>query len=435
MSKVSIIVPVYNGEKVVERCLNSILNQDYKDFEVIVVDDGSKDDSFKIISDIAAKDERVVAVHKENGGVSSTRNKALSLAEGDYIQFLDVDDWLPFDSTKLLVREMEEKNVDLVVGDFYRVVDDNVSLKGSIREAGVMTRNEYADKMMVTPADFYYGVLWNKLYRRSILEKYDIRMDNNISYCEDMIFNLEYLLHVDTVSIIKAPVYYYVKTEGSLVAQNLNIESTVKMKTSVIKYYNDFYKKILDEKDYEERRPIIYSYLIAFSTDAFSIPFVSSTRKLGQDKVYYEEQLKDSEFMYSYMSNAFFTRLLNTVAIQKKLEVNEVRIVYTLYKLNREVTTDELISYTGMSATSIAMAIAKLTALSYVKISIADIFVDNKFIYRYNSGSMDDLLDKIDHDFSSVSFEGVTEEEKKIYLKVKETMIDNIKNTIVNKED
>ena len=107
MSKVSIIVPVYNGEKVLKRCVESLLNQDHKDIEIILVDDGSKDSSFEIISEYAEKDERIVPIHKENSGVSSTRNLAISKAKGDYIQFVDVDDWLPFDSTKLLVRALE----------------------------------------------------------------------------------------------------------------------------------------------------------------------------------------------------------------------------------------------------------------------------------------------------------------------------------------
>ncbi|MBQ1304531.1 MAG: glycosyltransferase family 2 protein, partial [Erysipelotrichaceae bacterium] len=164
MSRVSIIVPVYNGGKVLERCVDSILTQDHRDLEVLLVDDGSKDDSLQIMQEYAKKDPRVIAIHKENGGVSSTRNLGLERATGDYVQFMDVDDWLPFDSTKQLVRAMEENSCDMVIGDFYRVIDDNVSRKGSIREGGIITRNQYADEMMKTPADFYYGVLWNKLY-------------------------------------------------------------------------------------------------------------------------------------------------------------------------------------------------------------------------------------------------------------------------------
>ena len=178
MSKVSIIVPVYNGEKVLKRCVESLLNQDHKDIEIILVDDGSKDSSFEIISEYAEKDERIVPIHKENSGVSSTRNLAISKAKGDYIQFVDVDDWLPFDSTKLLVRSMEEEGADMVIADFYRVIDDKISKKGSIRKGGVLTLAEYADKMLLSPADFYYGVIWNKLYRKKIIDDHHLIMLN-----------------------------------------------------------------------------------------------------------------------------------------------------------------------------------------------------------------------------------------------------------------
>ena len=219
MEKVSIIVPVYNGESRLRRCVESILHQDYPDLEVILVDDGSRDGSLSIMEEYARLDNRVKAIHKENGGVSSARNRAFREATGTYIRFSDVDDWLPMDSTKLLVREMEANPVQLVIGDFYRVVDQNVSQKGSIEKSDVLTIKEYADKMLFSPADLYYGVLWNKLYRREIIERYTIRMDESIRYSEDMIFNLQYLLHVGPIAVLKAPVYYYEYTKGSLLDQ------------------------------------------------------------------------------------------------------------------------------------------------------------------------------------------------------------------------
>ncbi|MBR2746673.1 MAG: glycosyltransferase family 2 protein [Erysipelotrichaceae bacterium] len=438
MSKVSIIVPVYNREKALKRCVDSILNQDHRDIEVILVDDGSRDDSFKIISEYARNDERVIAIHKENGGVSSTRNKALSVASGDYIQFLDADDWIPFDSTKLMVREMEEKGVEMVIGDFYRVVDDKVSRKGSIHEAGVLTRNEYADKMMLTPADFYYGVLWNKLYRKEILDKYHITMDENISYCEDVIFNLEYLLHVTNVAVLKVPVYYYVKTEGSLVAQNLSLEKTVKMKTSVIRYYNDFYRNILDEEDYEERKPIIYGYLVAFSTDAFAIPFISGTRKLGEEggpRLYYDSKLDEAGFMLKYLEEYLFIKLLNTVALQNKLELNDTKILYIMYKLDRECIIDELTALTGTTSTACTVALTKLIALGYVKIASINLFGENKVSYRYVNGRLDELLDKVTSDFVAVSFAGISDEERESYIETAKKIMDNLKKTTVIGEE
>ena len=124
MKKVSIVVPVYNAEKVIGRCVESILSQDYTELEVILVDDGSRDSSPEILDGFAAKDPRVLCIHKENGGVSAARNTGLDRATGDFIQFCDADDWLAPEATKLLVRRAEDSAADLVVGDFYRVVGD-----------------------------------------------------------------------------------------------------------------------------------------------------------------------------------------------------------------------------------------------------------------------------------------------------------------------
>ncbi|MBQ4253415.1 MAG: glycosyltransferase, partial [Erysipelotrichaceae bacterium] len=382
-------------------------------------------------------DNRIVAIHKENGGVSSTRNRALREATGTYVQFLDADDWLPFDSTKLLVRAMEDSDADMVIGDFYRVVDDKVSRKGSIREAQVISRNEYADKMMLTPADFYYGVLWNKLFKKEILDAHHIFMDENISYCEDVIFNLEYLLHVRNVAVLKAPVYYYVKTEGSLVAQNMNIEKTVKMKTNVIGYYNDFYKNILDEDDYEQRKPIIYGYLVAFSTDAFAIPFVSDTRKLGEEdgpRIYYDQNLDDAGFMLRYLGQNLFDRLLNTVAQQNKLELNDVKILYVLYRTKKECGTEEISALSGVSTTACLASLTKLVALNRVKITDVSPFKEKKVSYSYNdygSAALDSQLDKVTEDYAAISFEGMSEEEKESYLQSCHKIMENLKKITV----
>ncbi|MDO5549990.1 MAG: glycosyltransferase family 2 protein, partial [Lachnospiraceae bacterium] len=181
---VSIIVPVYNAEKGIGRCIESVLKQEYVDFELILVDDGSKDFSGRICDEYAGKDGRIRVIHQENAGVSAARNLAICQARGKYLQFLDSDDWLTPDATGLLVRAAEENNCDLVISDFYRVVGERVSHKGDIEEDGVFGRGEFAAHMMENPADFYYGVLWNKLYRRQLVERYHLRMDAAISWCE-----------------------------------------------------------------------------------------------------------------------------------------------------------------------------------------------------------------------------------------------------------
>ena len=119
---VSIIVPVYNAEQYLRRCVDSILNQEYTDFEVFLVNDGSTDSSGDICEEYGNKDTRVIVIQKENTGVSDSRNLALDRARGKYLQFLDSDDWITPDATRLFVRAAEEYGCDMVISDFYRVV-------------------------------------------------------------------------------------------------------------------------------------------------------------------------------------------------------------------------------------------------------------------------------------------------------------------------
>lgn len=218
---VSIIVPVYNARKTIARCIESIINQEFQDFELLLVNDGSKDDSGQICDSYAAQDKRIRVIHKDNSGVSDSRNMALDLAKGKYIQFLDSDDWITTDATNLFFRAAEDHHCDMVISDFYRVVGQRVSHKGDIDDDAVMTREDYAAHMMENPADFYYGVLWNKFFRREIIEQYHLRMDSSISWCEDFMFNLEYIRHASSFYALGVPIYYYVKTKGSLASQGL----------------------------------------------------------------------------------------------------------------------------------------------------------------------------------------------------------------------
>ena len=361
MPKVSVIVPVYNAEKAIERCIRSILDQEYKDLECIAVDDGSKDSSAEILDRLAKEDERLKVIHKENGGVSKARNTALEAVHGEYVQFLDADDWIPTDSTKLLVRAMEESNADLTVGYFYRVVGENVAIQGSIASTNPLSLQEYAQLMMVTPADYYYGVLWNKLYKAEIFKKYDLKMDENVRFAEDFIFNLEYLLHVEKIMPLKAPVYYYVKTEGSLVSQGMSFSKLYQMKTNVFTYYNNFYKNVLDEKEYRKDRLQIASFLVDGARDEFAIGVLPGVKKLGEERVQAKYTTsKDSMLAFAYYLNKAFDQKLNTIATKYELNLNDMKVLSALIDADSVNTVDDIADFTGISSFNVSLIITKL---------------------------------------------------------------------------
>ena len=426
MEKVSLIVPVYNGEKSIERCAGSILNQDYPELELILVDDGSRDRSWEIIQAIAAADHRVKAIHQENGGVSSARNRAFAEASGTYVQFADVDDWLPMDATKMLVREIEAQSAELVVGDFYRVVDGNVSEKGSIEMGGALTLQQYANAMMLSPADLYYGVLWNKLYRRDIIEQYSIRMDENISYSEDMIFNLEYLLHVKSVAILKAPVYYYQYTKGSLVDQSLNLSSTIKMKKSVIGYYNEFFRKTFDAPSYQERLPVIYGYLLAVSHDSLALPFTPGTRKLnaGIDLSALSGECGAAFPMRSAILEArLLGRYLETLARKHGMDEARIKLLYFMEKMKEPCSVESLCLLTGMGKPAVIVAMARLLADGLVRCESP---LGGKERFSFYAPELTKELQQLDQDVDTVCFAGFTDEEIRQYHKLEERIGNHI---------
>ncbi len=425
MPKVSVIVPAYNAEKAIERCVRSILNQEYKDLECIVVDDGSKDSTGEILDHIAKEDDRLVVIHKENGGVSRARNTAIEAVKGQYVQFLDADDWIPTDSTKLLVRAMEENDADLTVGYFYRVVGNNVALQGSIDSNQLLSLQEYAQLMMVTPADYYYGVLWNKLYKADIFQKYQLKMDENVKFAEDFIFNLEYLLHVHKIIPLKAPVYYYVKTEGSLVSQGMSLTKLYQMKTNVFTYYNDFYKNVLNEEEYRKDRIQIASFLIDGARDEFAIGVLPGVKKLGKERVQAKyTSSKDSILAFAYYVNKAFDQKLNTIATQHELTLNEMKVLAALIDAEKQNTVDEISDFTGIPSWNVSLIITKLNLRRLVSMNVNEgktlISLEEKAepIHKEIREALNDL--------EEIIFEDISEEHNEIFNQMILKMIQNM---------
>ena len=236
---VSIIVPVYNAQKGLSRCLESICSQTYQKLEIIVLNDGSMDDSLAICEQFRAKDPRIVVVDKENEGVSRTRNAGLTLAQGDYIQFADSDDALDPDYTQNLVQAALEHNADLVIAPYWMVIPSNSTKTGYFLETlqtslgiepetpktevrkysflpeGIYSREDYARSLMQQPASFYYGVLWNKLYRRDLIQMAHIRFEH-VVYAEDQLFNTRYLQVAQRFAAIDEAAYCYIQNPQSV---------------------------------------------------------------------------------------------------------------------------------------------------------------------------------------------------------------------------
>ena len=364
---VSIIVPIYNAEQYLRRCVDSILNQEYTDYELLLVNDGSTD----ICEEYGDQDPRVIVIQKENTGVSDSRNRALDRARGKYLQFLDSDDWITPDATRLFVRAAEEYGCDMVISDFYRVVGERLSPKGDIEEEGVLTREEFAAHMMENPADFYYGVLWNKLYRRDIVEEHKLRMDTDISWCEDFMFNLEYIRYAKVFYALHAPIYYYVKRKGSLASQGINISKTVKMKLNVFEYYNNFYKHVLEEEDYEKNRLQVYRFFIDAAGDGTVPPSIlPGSKKLGDERVFVNTEILQAEGPAGedYRKRKLLEHYLEPVALKGDLKVMDVRLLLCLCEKHEWDSRRELADFAGITRTNLTSGLQRLTMKGFLKV-------------------------------------------------------------------
>ena len=367
---VSIIVPVYNAEKTIGRCIDSILGQQYTDFELLLVDDGSKDGSGAICDSYALADSRVQVIHKENTGVSDTRNIGISRARGVYLQFLDSDDWITPDATKLLVETARDHDCDLVISDFYRVVGERVSRKGDIDEDRVLTREEYAAHMMEQPADFYYGVLWNKLYRRDIVADHHLQMDPEISWCEDFMFNLEYIRHAQRFYALQVPIYYYVKTKGSLASQSLSISKTIRMKLMLFEYYNQFYKSVLDEDEYEKSRLKVYRFLVDAAGDGAVPPTIlPGSKKLGDERVSICPEALTGEGVLAdaFRERKLLEQYLESAALKNGLSLPEARLLLALEQITSVSSRKNLADFLGVSRSVLSMNLQKLTSKGLIR--------------------------------------------------------------------
>ncbi len=205
MEKISVIIPVYNCADYLPRCLNSILNNTYKELEIICVDDGSTDSSLSIMKEFAEKDSRICVVHQKNGGASSARNTGLRRAGGSYVAFIDVDDWVHSQYFEILYTYMEKHNADIVMCD-WKHVNGNDDVKDETVNQSISHQWFYTGNIK---SNFIYRYVWGKLYRKEILENQEFSTD--LSYSEDKAFNISVFGNMENAKVlyVQHQLYYY----------------------------------------------------------------------------------------------------------------------------------------------------------------------------------------------------------------------------------
>lgn len=279
-SLISIVIPIYNAEKYLEECLNSIKSQTYKNFEVIMVNDGSKDDSETICMNFLRSDSRFRYLKKANGGVSSARNLGLDNVKGDYITFIDADDWVDENYLDLLITTVKKNHSDIVVSSYkqFNNIDVFYLRAYTIQEKYLLNfeKMNRDDFLTIFPKLMSINVCFNnavaKLFRKELVK--NLRFDTSIKYGEDLDFYFRLYLNVDSISYVDEPTYVY-RMHGDSTTSNFNQEHA-EQELSIFKqmyekiqeiglpsihYFNKLKKLLELRMDFLENKVLLNEYL------------------------------------------------------------------------------------------------------------------------------------------------------------------------------
>ena len=252
---VSIIVPIYNSEKTIERCIKSIINQTYSNIEIILIDDGSTDKTEFICKKYEEEDERITFVKRDNSGVSNARNYGIKISKGKYIQFVDSDDYIDKYFVEKMVKSIEKNNADLVICGI-NIVKREKMYSNAIASKNIndlRIEKKIFNNLVDTGLIFY---IWNKLYLKEYIQNL---FDNNMSLGEDVIFNLNYLKNVEKVNIIDDILYYYTMNEKGINIKNFSLnnkyidnllENSLYIYNNLINFTKNYFKSNTDDTLY-----------------------------------------------------------------------------------------------------------------------------------------------------------------------------------------
>ena len=281
--RISIIIPVYNAERHLRQCIDSVIAQTFKDWEAILVNDGSKDGSLAICQEYASNDDRIKVIDKPNDGPSSARNKGLDEAQGEYVYFMDADDWIETKFLENFVRnsikdayethqrcyENEENNYDIIFQGFVREFSDGRKEESFAMDAdtSVMSKEEIICRLY---KEHVYGWAWCKLFRREIIEKHQIRFDESLRLWEDELFTSEFLRYAENVRTIKSHLYHYICHEESIMHTNdkryEKVFLSARMNDALMPIANDELKDYINDTYNKELK---YSMLMALKNEAY----------------------------------------------------------------------------------------------------------------------------------------------------------------------
>ena len=210
MPKISVIVSVYNAISTIERCLNSILEQSFGDFELLIIDDGSTDGTAMICDDYAKMDSRVIVYHQENSGISASRELGVQVAKGEYSIHVDSDDWMERGMLEALYSKALSSEADVVICDFYV---DGQSIAYTKQQPSALNNVAIIRDILMGRM---IGSTWNKLVKHDLYSRFNIHFPKDINYCEDACAMISLLLNTTSIAYLSEAYYHYVMNPDSI---------------------------------------------------------------------------------------------------------------------------------------------------------------------------------------------------------------------------
>ena len=247
---ISIIVPVYNTEKYLRKCLDSIINQTYGNIEIILVDDGRKDTSGQICDEYASKDSRIKAIHKENGGVSSARNQGLAIAIGEWVLFVDADDILPYDTLSYYANVVSSNEVDMVLGSYVECDEEGNITRSDLKQfEKQLSMLECLKLFYQSDTILFQGYVWNRLMKLSIIKENNLKFNESIYFKEDGLFAVQYMVNCSLPCYYSSKIVYnyYIHDNSSMRIYNFtfgrkyltNLDARILCLKAIEKKYDD----------------------------------------------------------------------------------------------------------------------------------------------------------------------------------------------------
>lgn len=326
---VSIIVPIFNSELYLDKCIKSIVNQTYKDIQIILVNDGSTDGSLDICKKYSSIDDRVLIINKINEGVSVARNTGIENSMGDYILFVDSDDWLETDMILDLIKYQDSYNYDVILFGYY--IDDLLKQSNKVVTYNcvtIKTKDEIEKKMPKLIKDEIINSPCNKLYKSSIIKNNSIRFNDKITIGEDALFNYQLFSKINSLKIVGNSYYHYVKQNSSSLTNRYN-PIKYDMLIQVNNYLlNEFKYGINSTKILSAAKYIRLKNIFSCILDLFN----KNNNLSVKDKKILIHKFIESEEVYNWSSYNKF----NFIIIKLILTTKNINLIYsTAFIINK----------------------------------------------------------------------------------------------------